>query len=85
MCLGQFGDEKNTRLATYLAIIDISPRVQDDLVGDDLYLARLEGVLQVELWVLSQSRKGPVDKKWDSETSITWVRLYSQTRNELPS
>lgn len=48
------------RQETDLAIKHISTRVQHDLVGDDLDLSWLEGVLQVELGVLRQRCKCPV-------------------------
>ncbi len=43
--------------------MDISTGVQDHLIGYDLNLAGLEGVLEVEPGVLSQRGKGPASRE----------------------
>lgn len=43
----------------YLAVLNIATGVQDGGVVDDLNVARLENLADVEGWVLSQACKGP--------------------------
>lgn len=40
-------------------IMDLSPGVQDYLIGDDLDVTRLKSLGQVEFWVFSNGSKGP--------------------------
>ena len=46
---------------SYLAVIDVASGMQDDLVGDDLDVARLKRLAEVELGVLCYCCKCPAD------------------------
>lgn len=47
------------REATHRAVDDVAAGVQDELVGDDLDVARLQHSAQVEVGVLSDGSKRP--------------------------